>query len=488
MLSVPNDLRERLHQYGQEHVLTWWEELDDTQRRELLAQLQALDLEQLRALYEQRDRSFALPSLERIAPVPVVRPESGREQARKLGEACLHRGEVAVLMVAGGQGSRLGFEHPKGMFPIGPVSNKSLFQIHAEKVLALGRRYGCAIPFLIMTSPATHEETEAFFREHRFFGLPQEEVFFFCQGTMPALDMATGKLLMESKGRLFTSPNGHGGTLTALADCGLLDQLRQRGIQHVFYFQVDNPLVKIADPQFLGQHLAAGSLWARWLAACWSEDGLPGKHPLAGAEVSSKVVPKLGPKDRLGNLVLVDGRCSIIEYSDLPDNLAGLTDQDGQLLFWAGSPAIHIFTVEFLARVTQGTTRMPFHVARKKVPYLSPAGSVVEPVKENALKFEMFIFDVLPMADRWTVVETTRYEEFEPLKNATGPDSPETVRKALSNLAADWLARAGVEVPRLSNGTALVPLEISPLYALDAEELAAKVKPGLQIDGPTYLE
>jgi UDP-N-acetylglucosamine/UDP-N-acetylgalactosamine diphosphorylase len=349
------------------------------------------------------------------------------------------------------------------MFAIGPVTNKSLFQIHAEKVLALSRRYGKAVPFLVMTSPATHAETEAFFAEHRSFGLDPHEVFFFCQGTMPALDMATGRVLLESRSRLFASPNGHGGTLTALAESGLLDRLRRRGIRQVFYFQVDNPLVKVADPLFLGHHLAAD------------------------AEVSSKIVPKEGPTDKLGNLVLIDGRCSMIEYSDLPESLARQTDAAGRLHLWAGSPAIHIFAVDFLDRVTRDRRGMPFHVARKKVPYLDDAGRPVNPTRENALKFEMFIFDVLPLAQRWTVVETSRREEFVPLKNATGPDSPETVRQALCDLAGDWLQHAGAAVPRRPDGHVAVPLEISPLYALDAEELARKVDRGLRIQGPLYL-
>ncbi|HXG09108.1 MAG TPA: UDPGP type 1 family protein [Gemmataceae bacterium] len=463
MLTVPDDLRQRLRDYGQEHVLAWWDQLTDAERRGLLDQLRSIDLDQLRRLYEQRGETFALPAPERIAPVPVVQLGGDTRAAKRRGEEALRRGEVAALVVAGGQGSRLGFEHPKGMFPIGPVSNKTLFQIHAEKVLARSRRYGRAIPFLVMTSPATHEETMAFFKEHRFFGLPEDTVHFFCQGTMPALDLATGKLLLEDRGRLFTSPNGHGGTLTALAESGLLARLERQGVRQVFYFQVDNPLVKVADPVFLGYHLEAD------------------------AEVSSKAVRKESPADKLGNLVLIDGRCSIIEYSDLPESLARQTDEQGRLRIWAGSPAIHLFAVDFLKRVTQGATRIPFHIARKKVPYLNERGEVVTPTKENALKFEMFIFDVLPLADRWTVVETSRREEFMPLKNATGPDSPETVRQAISDLAADWLERAGVTVPRRPDGSAAVPLEISPLFALDAEELAAKVSPGTRIEGPTYL-
>jgi len=463
MFAVPKELEKRLLGHGQEHVLAGWPGLSDAARQALVEQLRSIDLEQLRQLYANRDQAFSLPPPEAITPVPVIRQGEGGPEVRRQGEAALRRGEVAVLVVAGGQGSRLGFEHPKGMFPVGPVTKKSLFQIHAEKVLALVRRYGKPVPFLIMTSPATHGETTAFFQEHQYFGLPPEEVIFFEQGTMPALDMTTGKLLLESPGRLFTSPNGHGGTLLALADQGLLDRLQACGIRQLFYFQVDNPLVKVADPVFLGHHQAAR------------------------ADVSSKIISKESPADKLGNLVLVNGRCAMIEYSDLPEHLARQTDEQGKLRFWAGSPAIHIFDLDFLRSVMQGKARIPFHIAKKKVPYLDAQGRRVEPARENALKFEMFIFDVLPRAERWTVVETSHREEFEPLKNATGRDSPDSVRRALINLAADWIERAGVPVPRQQNGDVAVPLEISPLFALDAEELAGKLDRGIRIEGPTYL-
>jgi UDP-N-acetylglucosamine/UDP-N-acetylgalactosamine diphosphorylase len=463
MVSVPDDLRQRLQAFGQEHVLTGWDRLSDEERRGLLDQLRGLDLGQLRALYANRDHSFAVPPPERIRPVPVIRADEDTAEARRVGEEALRRGEVAVLLVAGGQGSRLGFDHPKGMFPIGPVTNKTLFQVHAEKVLALRRRYGRPLPFPVMTSPATDADTRATFARQDNFGLPAGEVHFFCQGMMPALDRETGRLILEAPGRLFLSPNGHGGTLTALADSGLLERLRQQGIRQVFYFQVDNPLVKVADPVFLGHHIGTR------------------------AEVSAKIVPKESPTDKLGNLVLVDGRCTMIEYSDLPESLARQTDERGLLRIWAGSPAIHVFDVEFLRRVVGAGSKIPFHVARKKVPYLDESGTVVQPAAENALKFELFIFDVLPLAERCTVVETSRREEFMPLKNASGPDSPETVRQAQSDLFADWLAGAGVKVPRRADGSAAVALEVSPLFALDAAELAAKVDRSLRVEGPTYL-
>ncbi|HWG42467.1 MAG TPA: UDPGP type 1 family protein [Gemmataceae bacterium] len=463
-MNVPDDLRRKLQQHKHEHTLAWWDRLDDAARRGLIEQLQAVDLDQLAHLYAQREKTYQVPASSRIKPIAIVPADAPDNAAmRSVGEEALRRGEVAVLIVAGGQGSRLGFEHPKGMYPVGPVSRKSLFQIHAEKVLALGRRYGKQPPLLVMTSPATDAETKEFFAEQRYFGLPKDGIFFFCQGTMPALDLATGKLLLESHGRLFLSPDGHGGTLTALAKSGLLERMRKRGIRHLFYFQVDNPLVKVADPIFLGRHLSERS------------------------EASSKIVPKQGPKDRLGNLVLVEGRCTMIEYSDLPDNLAHETDENGRLRLWAGSPAIHIFDMDFLARLTEGAGMLPFHVARKKVPCLDERGQTVQPEKENALKFERFIFDVLPLAERWLVMETSHREEFAPLKNAEGADSPKAVEAALTNLAADWLQRAGVEVPRAANDEPAFPLEISPLLALDAEESAARVDRGIRINGPTYF-
>jgi UDP-N-acetylglucosamine/UDP-N-acetylgalactosamine diphosphorylase len=465
MLPVPDNLRQHLQRHKQEHVLRSWDQLTAVERQELLTQLRQLDLDLLHTLFQQRETVYQLPRPETIQPVPVISADAPTNaEAKRRGEAALRAGEVAVLVVAGGQGSRLGFAHPKGMFPIGPVSNKTLFQFHAEKVLALRRRYGRPVPFLLMTSPATHDDTLEFFEKNDNFGLPAGEVAYFQQGTMPALDLETGKLLLEARGRLFLSPDGHGGTLTALADTGLLQRLQQQGIKHLFYFQVDNPLVKIGDPTFLGHHLQAR------------------------AEVSSRVIPKNGPTDKLGNFVQVHGRCTIIEYSDLPEDLARQTDAQGRLRIWAGSPAIHFFDLAFLAKVTKSANGIPFHVAKKKVPCIDDGGQLVQPAKENALKFERFIFDVLPLAERWTVVETSREEEFAPLKNATGADSPEAVKKAISHQAAQWLMQCGANVPRDADGESAFPLEISPLFALDPEELGQRLAKPLEIKGPTHLE
>ena len=464
MRDLPSVLADRLRRFGQEHVLTHWASCDASLRASLEAQIAAIDLEQIAGLYATRNGGTHLPDATHIAPIPTVSAATIEEETVRLGEVALRNGEVAVLLVAGGQGSRLGFDKPKGMYPIGPVSNCTLFQILADKVFALGRRYGKPVPFLIMTSPATHVETEAYFRGHNYLGLLKENVFFFQQGTMPAVEIATGRLLFVKPGVLFTSPSGHGGTLTALSESSLLDEMAGRGVRHIFYAQVDNPLVKIADPAFLGAHIAARS------------------------EASSKAIAKAYPEERMGVLALIDGRCGIIEYFDMPSELKHDTDATGRLVHRAGSPAIHLFAVDFLKRITQGETRLPYHIARKKVNCVDASGQSYAPTTENALKFEMFVFDALPMAERWLVVESPRQEEFSPVKNAEGIDSPATARQAMSNLAGTWLERAGVAVPRDDAGNATVSLEISPRFALDAAEFAARDWQGRDIVSASYFE
>lgn len=450
---LPADLTDALRANGQDHLIAHAAEMSPAERAALTEQLRAIDLAELKQLHAGRDKPYSVPTADRIAPLPEILPDADDAEARAIGEAALAAGNVAVIIVAGGQGTRLGSDRPKGTFAVGPVSGASLFQIHAEKVLARQRRAKARLPLLVMTSDATHAQTEAFFHGHQFFGLPAGDVRFFRQGTMPAVDLETGRLLLERPGRLFTSPNGHGGTITALADSGLLAELLAGGVRHLFYFQVDNPLVKVACPVFLGRHIRAKS------------------------EVSSKVIAKDGPADKVGNFVLVDGRLAMIEYSDLPAELARQTDATGQLLIRAGNPAIHIFDLRFLERLTAGgALALPYHLARKKVPHYDPVTrTAVEPERENALKFERFIFDVLPACERYVAAYTSRADEFAPLKNATGPDSPATVRQAQIELHAKWLRMAGAVVP---DG---VPVEIRPTAAVEPGDVVGHVTPGQPI-------
>jgi len=447
--------------FGQQHLLAFWDQLDRDGQASLVEQIEAIDFGLVRRLFENRDRQGDIAALAaRAEPPPAMRLDDRRHvpEARRLAAEALKAGRCGVVLVAGGQGTRLGFDHPKGMFPIGPVSGKSLFQIHVEKIVAARRRHGAAIPLYVMTSHATHDETVAFFAEHERFGLPEDEVFFFQQGVMPAVDAESGQVLLESPGRIAASPDGHGGMLAAMVRSGALADIERRGLRHLFYLQVDNPLVDICGQEFLGCHL------------------------LAGSEFSTQVVAKRDPLERVGNVVRVDGRPLVIEYSDLPDDAARRRNPDGSLTLWAGSIAVHVIAVELLRREADTAEGLPFHIARKKVPFLDSTGRRIEPSQPNAIKFERFIFDLMPQARGAIVVEVDPAEAFAPLKNALGAksDTPESVRHQLAAFHRGWLRQAGVEVADD------VPVEISPLFALDAEELRTKLQPGERITSSTY--
>ena len=296
-----------------------------------------------------------------------------------------------------------------------------------------------------------------------------DAVRFFVQGQLPAVDRRNGKILLADRDRLALSPDGHGGTILALAAGGpdgrpsCLDEMADRGIRTLFYFQVDNPLVQICDPSYLGIHLAAE------------------------AEISFKIVEKVRPDEKVGVVVRRGDRALVIEYSDLPPALAERREADGRLQLWAGSIAIHCFDLAFLRRLSTEGGRLPEHRALKKVPHLDDRGALIEPSEPNAVKFETFIFDALPLADRFAIVETDRPTEFEPLKNASGPDSPASVRQRMSDLSADWLEQAGVRIERRSDGTVPFGIEISPLFALSPSDLKGKVEAGSTVDRPTLF-
>lgn len=454
-------IRRTLREHGQEHLLAFWERLDDVQRARLLRQITELDwavVDRMRTLAQEpapAGGGSALP------PAPVARLTSGeREALCRVGEAALRANQVGVVLVAGGQGTRLGFDGPKGTFPIAPITGASLFAIHARKILALERRYGCAIPFYIMTSPGNDAETRRFFAAHGCWGLCSERVQFFVQGTHPAF-WPDGRIVLEAPDRLALSPDGHGGVLAALARHGMLADMARRSVTTVFYFQVDNPLVEIADPTFLGLHLEGE------------------------AEMSLKVCAKREPTEGLGVVVQrPDGRHAVVEYTEFTPEQQQARRPDGELVYKFGSMAIHVFAADFLRR--EARVGLPLHRAHKKVPYCDAQGQTVKPGVPNAFKFEKFIFDALPDAANPVVLETAREDEFAPVKNATGPDSPETVRQAMMEKFARWLRQCGVELPR-QDGRLRYRVEIDPGWANGPEELRARLPGALAVHGDLLL-
>lgn len=450
---MKSELTDLLEPFGQTHVLAFWDLLSPTQQASLADRIRGFDLKQLNELFLQQDAEAKWDEIAENATVPpaitlddFANPESF-EKAYQAGADLLAAGKVAMIVTAGGQGSRLGFDHPKGMYPIGPISDKTLFQIFFEKAIARGEQFGATIPMLIMTSPPTHDETVDFLKQQDWFGMDAADVTVFCQGVMPAVDH-NGKLLLQDKSTIFVSPDGHGGALLALEKSGVLADLKQRGVEHVCYGQIDNPLVQVCDPALLGYHF------------------------LSGSEMTSQVVRKNDPLQKVGNVVTNEGVVQIIEYSDLSEKYARQTNEDGGLKFWAGSIAVHVFTTAFFERMSQTAGSLPFHRAHKKVAFVDADGNQVKPEKNNAIKFEKFIFDLLPSAKNAIIVEVDPVDGFNAVKNAPPADAetPDHVRAAISQLHSRWLQESGIEV---AEG---VDVEISPLFAPDQRTLQQKIE------------
>ena len=458
--ATPSALLDQFRQAGQGQVFAFWERLSPAEQAELAAEAREVDLAEVARLTRTLLGSGGAggPDLADLEPAPYEsRPENGGEagawtRARAAGEEALRAGRVAAFTVAGGQGTRLGYDGPKGTFGVTPVRGKPLFQVFAEKILAAGQRHGRPLHWFVMISHANHAATEAFFAERRWFGLDRARVHFFRQGRMPAVDFS-GRILLETPGRLALSPDGHGGSLRALARSGALDLMAAEGVDTLSYFQVDNPLVRCVDPAFIG----------------W--------HRLRGAEMSSKMVPKAYPEEKVGHFCWQRGRDVVIEYSDLPVARQREVDAAGRLRFLAGNIAIHLLDREFIRRMAGAgaspDTALPFHRADKKIPTVDASGAPVRPERPNGVKFELFVFDALPFARQPVVIEAARADEFSPVKNATGVDSPESCRQDQLRQYARWVRAAGVNLPVDASGLPAHPFEVSPLFGDDEASFAA---------------
>jgi UDP-N-acetylglucosamine/UDP-N-acetylgalactosamine diphosphorylase len=454
-----HSLIEVFQRAGQGQVFAFYDQLDTAARERLLTEAAEIDLEEVARLNRTLlGKNAAALDLTGLAPAPFEPlPENGGDlelwaRAKVVGETALRAGRVAAFTVAGGQGTRLGYDGPKGTFPVTPLKRKTLFQVFAEKVRAAALRYGKPIHWFIMTSHVNHAATEAFFQENQFFGLAPELVHFFRQGRMPAVDF-NGKILLETPGSIAMSPDGHGGSLRALERSGALDVMKRAGIDTLSYFQVDNPLIRVIDPTFIGFHLMRGS------------------------EMSSKMVPKAYAEEKVGHFCVQDGKNIVVEYSDLPLALQKEIDPStGKLRYLAGSIAIHIFDTGFIRRMAVGGAgvALPFHRADKKIPTIDPAGQSVKPEKANGVKFEMFVFDALPFAKNPVIIETRRADDFSPVKNADGVDSPKTCREDQLRQFARWLKASGAALATDASGLPAVSIEVSPLFGYDEDSFAGR--------------
>ncbi len=466
-----DSVRKKLTRYKQEHLLAFWDQLRPAERDHLLGQIQELDLPEISEWIPRLILHPEPPTDQQAAIEPAssygVQPEGDQQkrkytQAVQLGKKLITEGKVAGFVVAGGQGTRLGFNGPKGNYPITPIRNKTLFQVFAETIAAVRHRYGVVCPWYVMTSPLNHSETVKIFEANDFYGLGRDNVVIFQQGTLPNFSF-DGRILLADKASLALSPDGHGGCIKALHRSGALADMKRRGIEYLSYWQVDNPLVRLFDPLFIGLHV------------------------LDQAEMSSKAVIKNSPREKVGNFCLIDGKVNVIEYSDLPDELADRTNPDGSLAFHLGSIAIHIISTTFIERLNTKDFSLPLHRAVKKIPHVDSEGRHVEPQEPNGVKLESFIFDALPMASGSIILDIDRAEQFAPTKNATGVDSVESCRAMMVERAARWLEAAGIDVPRKTDGSCDCVIEMAPSFALEPEDVKARrnqvgpIEPGARI-------
>ena len=436
------------------NLFAGFKDLPVKEQAALCEQLATLEAERISA-WSAFARSGQTASLDvdqaepvRVYPLDMSRRAWDRAMYRERGEELLRAGQVAAFTVAGGQGTRLGYDGPKGEYPAGPVSKRSLFAMFGEGIRATADRYGATVPWYVMTSVLNHDRTQAFFEQNNWFGLNPADVILFSQGVLPTFDLE-GRLLLAAPGRIATNPDGHGGSLKALVRSGAIADMRRRGITQISYFQVDNPALRILDPVFLGLHIAA---------------------PDSSAEMSSKMVRKIRPEERVGVFGRLDGRVHVMEYSDLSAEHAAARRPDGSLRFDAGNMAVHVLSVDFVEQLDAGGDFvLPLHRAKKRVSVTDSMGQTTE---VDAIKLETFVFDALPRARASIVLEADRIEEFAPIKNADGADSPMSSARLLTKRAARWLATHGVTVPLTDDGEPDCLLEIPATVALDAQSLA----------------
>lgn len=456
-------LYERLSSHGQEHLIKYWPELSDKEREQLAGEIGKLDWEEVNEVFRRATEATKI-ILEKLdddlKPIPHTHYESVPslsndkiDEYESIGLQEISESRVGVLLLAGGQATRLGFGHPKGMYDVGLPSHKTLFQIQAERILRVqqmaAEKYGKegTITWYIMTSQHTKGPTADFFKSNSFFGLNKDDIIFFDQGRLPCFDFE-GKVLLDEKYHLSSAPDGNGGLYKALKTQGILQDIVSRGVEHLHAHSVDNILVKVADPVFIGY--------------CTSKN----------ADCAAKVVQKSSPSEAVGVVCLVNGHYKVVEYSELTDEAAERKNPDGRLTFSAGNICNHYFSADFLSKICNFETKLKLHIAKKKIPFIDTNGIRQKPNEPNGIKMEKFIFDVFEFAENFICLEVARECEFSALKNADSAkkDCPSTARQDLLTLHRKYIREAG------GNIGDNVEVEISPLLSYGGENLADLVK------------
>ncbi|GAA5884441.1 hypothetical protein JCM16303_005082 [Sporobolomyces ruberrimus] len=457
-------LRKTWQDAKQDHVFTFYDQLSPEEQSKLYEQLVTINPSRVNSIHAaalQAEKDASNSTSDDISPPPADCLETviGQSQQAKewnsIGLDSIKQGKVGVLLMAGGQGTRLGSSAPKGCYDIGLPSHKSLFQLQAERIkrLQVVAEAAKSIPWYIMTSGPTRKPTEDFFRENSYFGLEQDQIIFFEQGVLPCLT-DDGKIFLDTPSSVAVAPDGNGGLYAALRaplsssspSRTVLTDLASRRVSYLHAYCVDNCLVKVADPVFLGYCISRGS------------------------DCGAKVVKKTVPTESVGVVAQRQGKFSVVEYSEISKEMSERTESPGgDLAFRAANIANHFYTLDFLKEVADyDESKMPFHIARKKIPHVDlSTKETVKPTKPNGMKLEQFVFDVFPFVSKFGLLEGERKEEFSPLKNApgTGSDDPETSRKDLLNEQKRWLREVGVEI---EDG---VEVELSPLVSYAGEGL-----------------
>lgn len=390
------NVRKTLEDYEQSHLLRFYDELTAEEKKHLLEQINNIDFELMASLFKN------INNKKEIGEITSIPSYSVKDEYQKVGQDIMKHSEYAVITMAGGQGTRLGYDGPKGTYTLEYGINKSLFEIHCDKLKHIYSMTGIYTPWYIMTSGTNNEDTINFFEEHNYFDYPKDMISFFVQDELPMID-TEGKIIMDSKFNIKMGPNGHGGVLSSLFRSGMLDKMKKSHIKWVFIGGVDNILTPYDGTELVG--------FAK-----------SGNYP-----VVSYIIDKSYPEEKVGVFCKIDDRPSVIEYINMTPEMNNKKDDKGNLLYGSAHLLLNLFSIEALEIISRRD--LDYVPAFKKADYLDEEGKVITPLKENAYKFETFIFDVFPYFSEIGLLKGRRENIFAPIKNATGVDSPETASK-----------------------------------------------------------